>query len=195
MIRNISISTFVNIIFAFAFFGIFITFAIFIRYDKQRHDLNLQNRYELIAENFLILFQDHPTASKLDELYKKLNVKPINSVERKLEIINNAQELTINKNYSGTYRVYKFDNMYYIYVQQYGYNVMIRDSKQYNYNVAFIVAGLILSIAIFLLLYEIINRKLRPLKELNRKIIEFSNGNKDIKLEYKSRDEVGTIAK
>ncbi|MDX4050205.1 ArsS family sensor histidine kinase [Aliarcobacter skirrowii] len=195
MIRNISISTFVNIIFAFAFFGIFITFAIFIRYDKQRHDLNLQNRYELIAENFLILFQDHPTSSKLDELYKKLNVKPINSVERKLEIINNAQELTINKNYSGTYRVYKFDNMYYIYVQQYGYNVMIRDSKQYNYNVAFIVAGLILSIAIFLLLYEIINRKLRPLKELNRKIIEFSNGNKDIKLEYKSRDEVGTIAK
>ncbi|MDX4067156.1 ArsS family sensor histidine kinase [Aliarcobacter skirrowii] len=195
MIRNISISTFVNIIFAFAFFGIFITFAIFIRYDKQRHDLNLQNRYELIAENFLILFQDHPTSSKLDELYKKLNVKPINSVERKLEIINNAQELTINKNYSGTYRVYKFDNMYYVYVQQYGYNVMIRDSKQYNYNVAFIVAGLILSIAIFLLLYEIINRKLRPLKELNRKIIEFSNGNKDIKLEYKSRDEVGTIAK
>ncbi|RXJ77411.1 two-component sensor histidine kinase [Aliarcobacter skirrowii] len=195
MIRNISISTFVNIIFAFAFFGIFITFAIFIRYDKQRHDLNLQNRYELIAENFLILFQDHPTASKLDELYKKLNVKPINSVERKLEIINNAQELTINKNYSGTYRVYKFDNMYYVYVQQYGYNVMIKDSKQYNYNVAFIVAGLILSIAIFLLLYEIINRKLRPLKELNRKIIEFSNGNKDIKLEYKSRDEVGTIAK
>ncbi|MDX4011736.1 ArsS family sensor histidine kinase [Aliarcobacter skirrowii] len=195
MIRNISISTFVNIIFAFAFFGIFITFAIFIRYDKQRHDLNLQNRYELIAENFLILFQDHPTSSKLDELYKKLNVKPINSVERKLEIINNAQELTINKNYSGTYRVYKFDNMYYIYVQQFGYNVMIRDSKQYNYNVAFIVAGLILSIAIFLLLYEIINRKLRPLKELNRKIIEFSNGNKDIKLEYKSRDEVGTIAK
>ncbi|MDD3025129.1 MAG: ArsS family sensor histidine kinase [Aliarcobacter skirrowii] len=195
MIRNISISTFVNIIFAFAFFGIFIAFAIFIRYDKQRHDLNLQNRYELIAENFLILFQDHPTSSKLDELYKKLNVKPINSVERKLEIINNAQELTINKNYSGTYRVYKFDNMYYIYVQQYGYNVMIRDSKQYNYNVAFIVAGLILSIAIFLLLYEIINRKLRPLKELNRKIIEFSNGNKDIKLEYKSRDEVGTIAK
>lgn len=195
MIRNISISIFVNIIFAFAFFGIFITFAIFIRYDKQRHDLNLQNRYELIAENFLILFQDHPTASKLDELYKKLNVKPINSVERKLEIINNAQELTINKNYSGTYRVYKFDNMYYVYVQQYGYNVMIKDSKQYNYNVAFIVAGLILSIAIFLLLYEIINRKLRPLKELNRKIIEFSNGNKDIKLEYKSRDEVGTIAK
>ena len=50
---------------------------------------------------------------------------------------------------------------------------------------------------IFIFLYEILNRKLRPLKLLNRQIIEFSNGNKDIKLEYKSKsnDEVGTIAK
>ncbi|HJE03371.1 ArsS family sensor histidine kinase [Aliarcobacter thereius] len=195
MIRNISISTFVNIIFAFAFLAIFLTFATFISYDKQRHDLNLQSRYELIAENFLILFQEYPTSSKLNELYNKLNVKPIEKIERKLEIINNAQELTINQNYLGTYRVYKFDEIYYIYVQQYGYNIMLKDTKHHNYNVAFIIIGLFISLAVFLILYEIINRKLRPLKELNRKIIEFSNGNKDIKLEYKSKDEVGTIAK
>ena len=195
MIRNISISTFVNIIFAFAFLAIFLTFATFISYDKQRHDLNLQSRYELIAENFLILFQEYPTSSKLNELYNKLNVKPIEKIERKLEIINNAQELTINQNYLGTYRVYKFDETYYIYVQQYGYNVMLKDTKYHNYNVAFIIIGLFISLMVFLILYEIINRKLKPLKELNRKIIEFSNGNKDIKLEYKSKDEVGTIAK
>lgn len=53
MIRNISISTFVNIIFTLAFVSIFLTFAMFIRYDKERHDLSLQNRYEMIAENFL----------------------------------------------------------------------------------------------------------------------------------------------
>lgn len=65
MIRNISISTFVNIIFTLAFVSIFLTFAMFIRYDKERHDLSLQNRYEMIAENFLILFQDHPNAQKI----------------------------------------------------------------------------------------------------------------------------------
>ena len=43
---------------------------------------------------------------------------------------------------------------------------MIKTPKQYNYNVAFIWFDT--SIAIFLLLYEIINRKLRPLKELNK---------------------------
>lgn len=87
MIRNISISTFVNIIFTLAFVSIFLTFAMFIRYDKERHDLSLQNRYEMIAENFLILFQDHPNAQRLNELYKKFNVKPIEDRDRKLEII------------------------------------------------------------------------------------------------------------
>ena len=195
MIRNISISTFVNIIFTLAFVSIFLTFAMFIRYDKERHDLSLQNRYEMIAENFLILFQDHPNAQRLNELYKKFNVKPIEDRDRKLEIINNAQELKITQNYLGTYRVYRFDDIYYIYVQRYGYNIILKDTKHHNYNFAFIIAGFVLSLIIFIFLYEILNRKLRPLKLLNRQIIEFSNGNKDIKLEYKSNDEVGTIAK
>ncbi|HKM18831.1 MAG TPA: ArsS family sensor histidine kinase [Aliarcobacter sp.] len=195
MIRNISISTFVNLIFALAFVSIFLTFAMFMRYDKERHDLSLQNRYELIAENFLILFQDHPNTQRLNELYKKFNVKPIEDRDRKLEIINNAQELKITQNYLGTYRVYRFDDMYYIYVQRYGYNIILKDTKHHNYNFAFIIAGFVLSLIIFIFLYEILNRKLRPLKLLNKQIIEFSNGNKDIKLEYKSSDEVGTIAK
>ena len=182
MIKNISISTFVNIIFTLAFVSIFVTFAMFIRYDKQKHDLNLQNRYELIAENFLILFQDHPTQERLIELYKKFNAKPIEDRDRKLEIIYNAQELTITQNYLGTYRVYKFDETYYIYVQQYGYNIMIKDMKQHNYNMAFIIAGFVLSFFTFFFLYEILKRKLKPLKILNRQIIEFSNGNKDVKL-------------
>ena len=38
-------------------------------------------------------------------------------------------------------------------------------------------------------------RKLHPLKVLNKQLIAFSNGNKDIKLNYTSNDEIGTIAK
>ncbi len=195
MIKNISISTFINIIFTLAFISIFATFAIFIKYDKERHDSNLQNRYELIAENFLILFQDYPTNERLVELYKKFNVRPIDNRDRILEIINNAQELTITQNYLGTYRVYKFDETFYIYVQQYGYNIMLRDTKHHNYSVAFISVGFIAALIIFLILYEILTKKLKPLKILNRQIIEFSKGNKDIKLNYSGNDEIGTIAR
>lgn len=195
MMKNISIFTFVNIIFFFAFLSIFITFATFISYDKQKHELNLQNRYELIAENFLILFQDNPSLERLSALYKKFSVKPIDDRDRRLEIINNAQELLITQNYLGTYRVYRFDDIYYIYVQQYGYNIMLKDTNHHNHNVAFIIFGLILSLIIFSLLYDILNRKLKPLKSLNKQIIEFSNGNKDITLNYVGNDEIATIAR
>ena len=195
MIKNISISTFVNIIFSLAFISIFITFAMFINYDQQRHEISLQNRYELIAENFLSSFQNQPTAESLLTIFKKFKVKPIEEREKRLEIIKNAQELTITQNYLGTYRVYKYDSNYYIYVQQYGYNIMLKDSDGHNYSIAFIIAGFIVSILTFLILYEILKRKLKPLKLLNKQLIEFSNGNKDIKLNYTSQDEVGTIAK
>ena len=195
MIKNISISTFVNIIFSLAFISIFITFAMFINYDQQRHEISLQNRYELIAENFLSSFQNQPTAESLLTIFKKFKVKPIEEREKRLEIIKNAQELTITQNYLGTYRVYKYDSNYYIYVQQYGYNIMLKDSDGHNYSMAFIIAGFIVSILTFLILYEILKRKLKPLKLLNKQLIEFSNGNKDVKLNYTSQDEVGTIAK
>lgn len=195
MIKNISISTFVNIIFALAFLSIFVTFTIFVNYDKQKHELTLQNRYELIAENILITFQNNPTVEILLSLYKKFQVSPIEDKDEKLEIIKNAQELTITQNYLGTYRVYKYNDIYYIYVQQYGYNVMLKDSANHRYNMAFIVLGFIVSILTFLILYEILMKKLKPLKMLNKQIIEFSQGNKDIKLNYTSTDEVGTIAR
>ena len=195
MIKNISISTFVNIIFTLAFISIFITFAMFINYDKQKHELSLQNRYELIAENFLSSFQNQPTIESLIALYKKFQVMPVEDRDKKLEIIKNAQELTITQNYLGTYRVYKYNDTYYIYVQQYGYNLMLKDSANHNYSMAFIIVGFAISLFTFLFLYEILKRKLRPLNTLNKQIIEFSAGKKDIKLNYTSNDEIGTIAR
>lgn len=195
MIKNISISTFVNIIFTLAFISIFITFAMFINYDKQKHELSLQNRYELIAENFLSSFQNQPTIESLIALYKKFQVMPVEDRDKKLEIIKNAQELTITQNYLGTYRVYKYNDTYYIYVQQYGFNLMLKDSANHNYSMAFIIVGFAISLFTFLFLYEILKRKLRPLNTLNKQIIEFSAGKKDIKLNYTSNDEIGTIAR
>lgn len=195
MIRNISISTFINIIFSLAFISIFITFGMFLSYDKQKHELSLQNRYELVAENFLSTLQNQPTSEALLNLYKKFQVIPIEEREQKLEIIKSAQELTITQNYLGTYRVYKYNEDYYIYVQQYGYNIMLKDVRNHRYSMAVIILGFIVSLLTFLFLYIILKRKLKPLKILNNQIIEFSNGNKDIKIKCISNDEIGTIAR
>jgi len=195
MTRNISISAFINIIFTLAFIAVMITFTIFISFDKQRHEINLQNRYELIAENFLSTFQNLPTIEALEKLFKKFKVEPVKERENKLEIIKQAQELTITQNHLGTYRVYKYDQNYYIYVQQFGYNIMLKDIRNHNYSFAIIIIAMVLSLITLLFLYITLKRKLLPLKKLNKQIIEFSNGNRDIQIKAVSNDEVGTIAK
>jgi len=195
MIRNLSISAFINIIFLLAFIATLITFSFFISFDKQKHEINQQNRYELIAENFLSSFQNLPTSESLFKLFKKFHVRPLEDRDEKLKIIKNAQELTITQNYLGTYRVYRYDEQYYIYVQQYGYNLMLKDIRNSNYSMVIIISAFILSLITIFFLYAILKRKLKPLKLLNKQIIEFSNGNKDMKIKAVSNDEIGTIAK
>ena len=74
ILKNISISTFINVIFALGFVSIIITFTLFINYDKQKHELNLQDKYELIAENFLSTFQNLPDSDVLVKLFRKFQI-------------------------------------------------------------------------------------------------------------------------
>ena len=64
-------------------------------------------------------------------------------------------KVKITQNYLGTYRVYRFDDMYYIYVQRYGYNIILKDTKHHNYNLAFIIARICSFFDYIYIFYEI----------------------------------------
>lgn len=195
MIKNISISTFINVIFTLGFISILITFTLFINFDRQKHELNMQDKYELIAENFLSTFQNLPDSDVLIKLFRKFEVQPVVEREMKLNIINNAQELIITSNSQGMYRVYKFNEEFYIYVQQFGYNLMLKDVAKPDHNITYIIFGFTLSFIVLVFLFITVKKKLIPLKKLNNQIIEFSKGNRNIKIDsIYGEDEIGTIA-
>lgn len=195
MIKHISISSFINMIFTIAFIAIVITFALFINLDKQRYEIIQKNRYELIAESFLKSFNKNPTKDDLTNLYSQFKVQLIDKRETKLHIINKAKELLIKKTYIGIYRVYAYENDYYIYVQQLGFNLMLKDVSSNKYNLAIIILILILSLSTIFFLYFILKRKLMPLKELNSEIRKFAQGELNLNIKPKSNDEIGEIAK
>ncbi len=97
MIKNISISSFINAIFTIAVVAILITFALFINLDMQKHQIMQKNRYEIIAENFLSVFNKKPSKSQLDKLYEQFKVKQVKSREEKLNILNYGYALSIKK--------------------------------------------------------------------------------------------------
>ena len=195
MIRNISISAFINTIFILALIAISITFAIFIKLDKQRYNITMQKKYELVSESVLKSLEVGPSKSGIKIIIDQFKVRQLENDELKLKIINDAKPILIRKTNFGMYRIFSLDDTLYIYVQKDGYNLMLQDTQNYTYNLLIISLAITLSLGILLSLYYILKRKLKPLRVLNNELKKFSNGDLNIKIKFNSSDEIGTIAK
>ncbi len=195
MIRNISISAFINTIFILALIAISITFAIFIKLDKQRYNITMQKKYELVAESVLKSLESVPTKSGIKIITEQFKVKQLEDDLLKLEIIGKGKPTIMRKSRYGMYRIFSLDNNLYIYVQRDGYNLMLQDMQSYSYNLLIIFLAITISLGVLFSLYFILKRKLKPLRELNKEIKKFSEGDLNVKIKVSSSDEIGTIAK
>ncbi len=193
--KNISIIAFINTVFVIAFAAIFTTFWLFISWDKERHIIYEKQRYTVMADAFLSGLQFSPTPQQLNRLYHFFNVDYIKSQEDKLDIMNNAKLLYVKESSFGRVRIFASKKAKYIYVQNYGYNLMLKDLKprKYNQEIALFLLGLVSAIMIFI--YVTLTGKLLPLRRLNRQVKAFGEGNLDIELKNYGNDEIGKIAK
>ncbi len=195
MIRNISISAFINTIFILALIAVSLTFTIFIKLDKQRYNITMQKKYELIAENILKSLENKPNNTKIKFILEQFKMFKVKQQRLKLKIINNAETLILKETLDGVYRIFILNDVLYIYIQRDGYNVMIKDTQSYTYNLIIISLAIAISLAVLFSLYYILKRKLKPLKKLNKEIKKFSEGDFTVKIKLNSTDEIGTIAK
>jgi two-component system OmpR family sensor kinase len=105
MIRNISISAFINTIFVLALIAISLTFAIFIKLDQQRYNINMQKKYELVAESLLKSLQTNPTNSSIKIILDQFKMKRIQDEDLNFKIINHAKPTLLRTNTLGMYRI------------------------------------------------------------------------------------------
>lgn len=193
--KNVSISSFINIIFIFAFTAIILSFLFFIKLDQEKFENERKNRYNFISTSFLNGFGLYPTKDYLRQLYSQFEVSPLNNRLEKVKILNKGKQISRSNSSMGRARIFKLDNEYYIYVQKLSYNIMLRDVKDRPYNRSIALILFILSGTIFLILFVLLRKKLSPLKKLDKQIQKFSNGDSSIRLEFNHDDEIGKIAK
>ncbi|MCK4442639.1 MAG: HAMP domain-containing protein, partial [Sulfurovaceae bacterium] len=192
--KNISVSTFINILFGLVLSLLITALFFFISWDKERQKSEELSRYRLISTSLLLATQINPTQEELEKFYKSYHVKPIE---------NNVSYMFLSKgkiifegvSIYGKMQIFIIGDTHYIYLQRYGFQLMLKDTKSKNirFNVTIFIA--ILVSILFIFLYIAITRKLSPLKKLNKQILEFAKGNMDIKISYRSNDEIGQIAK
>ena len=193
--RNLSVTTFIHILFTLAIGILLVTFLFFVSWDKDRRKIEEINHYKLIADAFLSSVQLNPTEEKLKKFYNDFSVKPIPMKKAKEQISKHGKTIFGGKSIYGQVRVFEIGDEHYIYVQRLGYNLMLEDArpKNYNFGIASVVG--ISLIALLIVLYLAILKKLYPLKRLHREIEQFAAGDMDVKISYKYDDEIGKIAK
>jgi len=193
--KNISISTFINIVFIMAFTSITAVFVLFLEFDKEKHISSQQQRYSLIADSFLSKFQFFPSAEDLQKLYNQLLVEPIEEKAEKDEIEKKFEIFYERDTFLGKMKVYHEKDTFYIYIKQLSYNLMLKDLKPKVFNSEIAFSIYIFSVIVFILLYLILRKKLLPLKIVHDKIELFSHGDTSVKIGLNSTDEIGMIAK
>ncbi len=196
--RNLSVTTFIHILFSVAIIILIATFMLFYSWDKDRQKIEEFKRYQLVSITFLSKLQQSPTKEALEKLYTDLQVKPVPQGKiqaLKEEIQKRGNTLFTGGSSAGQVRVFDIDDKHYIYVQRMEYNLLLEDDKNENYNFEYAVAIGVFLIALILVLYIAILKKLSPLKKLHKQIQRFAKGDMQTRITYLYDDEIGKIAK
>jgi len=196
--RNLSVTTFIHILFSVAIAILIATFLLFLSWNKDRQKIEEVKRYQLISVTFLSNLQQTSNLDKQNALYDDLRVLPLNQVETKKvkeTIQKSGKTIFSGGSILGEVHVYKVDKKYYIYVQRMGHNRMLKDNKRKNYNFEYAIAIGLFLIGLLLLVYLAVLRKLSPLKKLHKQIQKFALGDTQTRITYLYDDEIGKIAK
>jgi two-component system OmpR family sensor kinase len=192
--KNLSIVTFVNILFTITF-GLFISFYIFyIQIDKQQQQQMQIQRYNLLTSNIVTKLDTIIKVEQLSMFFDKIDLIPILIKNKKLQIFNDGKLIYKYEHKYLRIRVFILEKQSYIYIQKLGLNLMFKDKYIVNNKFFTISLMALLIFLIILTLYFIILKKLKPLKELNNKIKQFSIGDFGVKLNIDSSDEIGQIS-
>jgi len=197
--RNLSVTTFIHILFSIAIIILVATFTLFHYWDEDRRKIDEFKRYQLISITFLSNLKLYPSQEELEKLYEELHVKPIPSHEEKIlkrKILEKGDTIFSGGSQQlGRVRVFDVDGEHYIYVQRMSYNLLLKDDVPKNFFFEIAVTLGIVLIVLLLLLYLAVLKKLYPLKKLHRQIQRFAQGDMSVEITYEHDDEIGKIAK
>jgi len=194
IMKNISVSAFINTLFALVLSLLVTALFLFISWDKEKQKKDELNRYKLISNILLSTAQLNPTEEDKKKFYQNFHVKPVALNESRLLILSKGTVVFGGESVYGIMQILAIGKNKYIYLKRYGYNLMLKDMQAKSLRIQITILIAVLIAILFIFLYVAIIRKLTPLKKLNKKIEEFANGNMNIKITQKSNDEIGKIA-
>ncbi len=192
--KNISVTTFVHSLFIVVIMMLGVTFYYLLSSGVDQRKFQEVNRYKIISDTFLTNENIGKFSPTLKKLYKNFSLEPIDPATVKDEIEKSGSTIFSGRSVYGMVKVFKTEKNYYIYIQRFDYDLMLHDKHPEGYTYRFLLTFGSIMLAIMLLMYMMVLKKLYPLKKLHRQIEQFAAGDLDLKIEGYGDDETGRIA-
>jgi len=195
-LKNISVTTFVHLMFALMFAVLLVVFYFFHTNIADNLKPQKVTRYKPISDSFLFRENLDMTPGKLQKFYDDYKIKPVSTQKALEEIEKEGKTIFEGRTIYGVFRVFQTPKHNYIYVQRIDYSQMFLDNQINYYEKIYNLVALIglFILFLFFIIYVMILRKLYPLKKLHLQIEQFANGNLDVKIDNHGNDEIGKIA-
>lgn len=157
--------------------------------NSKRIDDLIKEKYLKIANELLLNIDNK---SKIDELLKKYQLKPLNSIKKQNEIL---YEKTHTFGFVSIQKE-SFEDEFILHINFLDEHLILKTPDEQNINDKLQLNALIfLDIFILILTFAYILKLLYPLKSITKEIENFSHGNLSSRINITSNDEIGTLAK
>ena len=185
----------ITFIFALATIGVSLALIWLIGYDKQNYARELNTKYTIVARANLYEMSKLISQNEFQRQVANFEFSTIKDKGRKEQIISSGEVLDSISADIGSADIIMYERKHYLKISHAGEVRLLNDKEYqpYRYDIFKAIYGVIL--AIILLAYIFIIRKIKPLRKLKRQIAKFANGDLQIKNVATGTDEISEVSR
>jgi len=184
----------INFVFLIALSSVSATFWLYIKLDREQHLENILNRYIVAAR---MLLSHNPFFYTLNDAKQDLQAYGLDLVldkDLQKNILSNALLLKHKTLPKGEANIISYKKQIYIFVSIFDRNLLLKDYSYHPYYYGFTALAFFSSLIILMISYLIIARKLYPIKQLRREIINFGEGKFNFNYSIDAQNEIADVA-
>ena len=196
MNKTSSIFFSITLIFFIAAVGVGVAYLYMLKYDKQKYTQELNQRYSIVSRATLYRLLTQPINKEFEKELSVYKVKLIKEGKYIKQVLQKGEILQKISSRIGSSSIYFHKKNNYLLIESLNKKAILLSDlafKPYRQQILYIklIFGGIL--ALLLVLYLWILRKIRPIKRIKREIDKFAAGDLDINCEMVTNDEISEV--
>jgi two-component system OmpR family sensor kinase len=194
--RTSSIFFSITLIFFIAAVGVGVAYLYMVKYDKQKYTQELNERYSIVSRSTLYRLISQPINQEFEKELSVYKVKLIKDGSFIKNVLQKGEVLQKISSRIGSSSIYFYQKNNYLLIESLNKKAILLFDKAFKpYRQQILYIKLIFGgiIALLLLLYLWVLKKLRPIKRIKREIDKFATGDLDINCEMKTDDEISEV--